>query len=68
MTLSWIIIFAIMYSVLFLMLDKALYRGKDTVFQNLKWEKKCDYVGRIVSIIHAVLVTITSSYACFFMW
>jgi hypothetical protein len=68
MVLLWIVVFAIVYSVVYVFLDSVLYREKTSVFQGLSFQKKHDYTARVVSIIHAILVTVTSTIACFLIW
>jgi ABC-type phosphate transport system permease subunit len=67
-TVIFIVAFAVMYLFTYLAVDKMLCTRKDGVFQNLTTKKKHEYVGRIVSIVHAVIVTVTSSIGCFFIW
>ena len=67
-TVIFIVIFAMVYSFLFVICDNILCRKAGDAFQKMDKQKKAEYVGRIVSSIHATLVTVTSSIACFFVW
>ena len=68
-TLSTIffIFFMVMYCCIYFMYDKVICR-RDSEFQKLDFKKKNEYVGRIISVIHAVLVVFTSYIACFTIW
>ena len=58
-----IIFFAILYFVIYFVCDLLLEE-----FSKMTKTKKSDYVGRIISIVHAVLVTILSGISCFCIW
>jgi predicted PurR-regulated permease PerM len=60
--------FAFVFSFIYFVCDKVLCRGTRTVFQKMDRAKKSEYVGRIVSVLHAVIVSVTSTIGCFFIW
>lgn len=68
MVLFWFLLSAVVYSILFVVIDNVVFRSKSTAFQSMTQKKKHDYVSRVLSVYHAILVAATSSVACFFIW
>ena len=64
----FMILFAGIYILTYWAIDKALCNKKQNAFYQLNKTKKLEYVGRVVSIIHAVAVTLTSAYGSFYLW
>lgn len=62
-----IVVFAVLYTTLYLCISYILC-GRDTAFGKMVFKKKVEYVGRIVSIIHAVIAIATSTIGSFFIW
>ena len=67
LTVIHMFVFAIAYSTLYFCLNYILC-GRSTAFGKMDLKKKSEYVGRIVSIIHALIVFATSTIGCFFIW
>ena len=61
------VFFAAIYSIIYWAFYQ-ICKKKTSAFQQMDRIKKLEYVGRVVSIIHAIAVTITSAYGCFYIW
>jgi len=61
-------LFGAIYIIIYVALCNSRCNKKNMAFAQLERRKKFEYVGRIVSIIHAVTASITSAYGCFFIW
>ena len=62
------ILFAAIYVFIYWVFVSALCKKKNYAFTQMTRTKQFEYVGRVVSIIHAIAVTITSAYGCFYLW
>ena len=67
LTLLFTVVFAFLYMWTYFLWDSVLFRSKNSAFQTLDKAKKLEYVARLTSSLHAVIVTFTSTIGCFYM-
>ena len=63
----FVFLFGAIYIVIYLAFCNTLCKKKNFAFAQMKRTQMLEYVGRLVSIIHAVALTLTSAFGCFFI-
>ena len=64
----YLILFSMIYIFIYYVLKNYLFNKKEFAFAQMNRTKRLEYVGRIVSVIHAIIVTLIAAYGCFYLW
>lgn len=63
----FVVLFAFLYVWTYFLWNSVLFANKKSAFQQLDKAKKLDYIARVTSSLHAIIVTVTSTIGCFYM-